>query len=98
VEGLKVNVPSKNKPKRERPPHPRNITGTRIKEIRRSLKPRVSQDNLSGRVAAVGFTLTRTQVAKIESGLRPVTDYEVFAIAKALRVSVETLFPSSLRR
>jgi transcriptional regulator with XRE-family HTH domain len=91
-------VPSKNIANRERPPHPRNITGTRIKEIRRSLRPKVSQDDLSGRVAAIGVTLTRTQIAKIESARRPVADYEIFAIAKALRVSVEALFPAKNRR
>lgn len=91
-------MPNRNKTKRERPPRPRNITGKRIKEIRRSLKPKVSQDDLSGRVAAVGVTLTRTQIAKVESGRRPIADYELFAIAKALRVSVETLFPVRVRR
>lgn len=91
-------MPNRNKPKRERPPLPRNITGKQIKEIRRSLTPKVSQDDLSGRVAAVGVTLTRTQVAKIEGGRRPVADYEIFAIAKALRVSVESLFPARIRR
>jgi transcriptional regulator with XRE-family HTH domain len=54
--------------------------------------PKVSQDDLSGRLAARGLTLTRTQIAKLESGKRPVFDYELFAIAKALKIPVETLF------
>jgi transcriptional regulator with XRE-family HTH domain len=91
-------VLNRNIAKRERPPRPRNITGKRIKEIRRALSPKVSQDDLSGRVAALGITLTRTQVAKIEGGRRPVVDYELVAIARALRVPIESLFALKVRR
>lgn len=59
--------------------------------------PKVSQEDLCGRVAKFGVTLTRTQVAKIEAGRRPVFDYEAAAIAKALRVSLPDLFDDTPR-
>ena len=74
---------------RERPPKPRNIVGRWIRDIRQSLD--LSQEDLCGRAAKYGITLSRTQVAKIESGYRPVFDYEVVALAKALKVAVALL-------
>lgn len=89
-------MPNRNISDRESPPLPRNITGKRIQAVRRSQTPKVSQDDLSGRLAARGLTLTRTQIAKIENGKRPVFDYELFAIAKALRTPAESLFVPNL--
>lgn len=78
--------------KREKPFHPRNIIGARVRELRSDAEPKISQEDLCGRVAKYGVTLTRPQVAKIESGRRPVFDYEAVAIAKALRVPLAVLF------
>lgn len=41
--------------------------------------------------------MTQAQIAKIESGTRPVKDYELIAIAKALRVSVQTVIDETLK-
>jgi transcriptional regulator with XRE-family HTH domain len=60
--------------------------------MRRQMRPRISQEDLCGRVARYGVTLTRTQIAKLESGTRPVFDYEVLAIAKALKIPIERLY------
>lgn len=62
-----------------------------MRRIRRSLE--LSQDDLCGRLAKLGVSLSRTQVVKIEAGTRPVFDYEAVAIAKALRVPVTALLP-----
>lgn len=48
--------------------------------------PVLSQDALSGRLAARGVTIGRAGIAKIESGKRAVSDYELVALASALAV------------
>jgi hypothetical protein len=45
-----------------------------------------------GRLARLGVQMNQSQIAKIESGHRPVLDYEIVAIAKALKVPVQALF------
>lgn len=84
--------------KRESPPTPRNLIGSRLREIRRAMRPRISQEDLCGRAASDGVTLTRTQVAKIEAGTRPVTDYELMAIARALHIALDDLLPGAAPR
>jgi HTH-type transcriptional regulator, cell division transcriptional repressor len=76
---------------RANPPHPRNLIGRTVRTIRKAAQPPLLQEDLCGRVARYGVTLTRTQVAKIEAGSRPVFDYELVALAKALRVPVTRL-------
>jgi transcriptional regulator with XRE-family HTH domain len=78
--------------KRDKPLQPRNVTGKAIRKVRQSAKPRVSQEDLCGRVAKFGVILTRTQVAKIEAGKRPVFDYEAMALAQALEVTLNQLY------
>jgi transcriptional regulator with XRE-family HTH domain len=78
--------------KRDKPLQPRNVTGKAIRKARQSAKPRVSQEDLCGRVAKFGVVLTRTQIAKIEAGKRPVFDYEAIAFAQALEVPLNQLF------
>jgi len=59
------------------------------------MRPRVSQDDLSGRLAAKGIQITQTGISKLENRRRYVMDYEVIAIARALRVSVSWLYGES---
>ncbi len=70
----------------------RNVTGKAIQRIRMAAEPRITQENIVGRLARLGVQISQSQVAKIESGDRPVLDYELEAIAKALKVSVQSLF------
>lgn len=86
-----MRVPPRHTLKREQPRYPRNLIGPIVRKLRAGSKPPLSQEDLCGRVAKHGVTLTRTQVAKIEAGRRPVFDYEVAAIAKALRIKVDGL-------
>jgi hypothetical protein len=53
--------------------------------------PPLSQDALSGRLAACGVNIGRAGIAKVEAGSRSVTDYEILGFAKALRVPVTWL-------
>jgi transcriptional regulator with XRE-family HTH domain len=55
-------------------------------------KPKITQEDMVGRLARQGIPINQSQIAKIESGQRPVLDYELAAIAKALVVPVQTLF------
>lgn len=54
--------------------------------------PKITQEDMVGRLARLGVQASQSQIAKIESGDRPVLDYELAAIAKALKVPVQTLF------
>jgi transcriptional regulator with XRE-family HTH domain len=85
-------VPYRHILKREKPPHPRNLIGPNIRRLRKAAKPRISQEDLCGRVAKYGVVLTRSQVAKIEAARRPVFDYEALAIARALKLPLPRLF------
>lgn len=69
----------------------RNITGKRIRKARLAAKPPVSQEDLSGRLAALGVILDQGAISRVESEERYLMDYELLAIAKALRIK-----PSSL--
>jgi HTH-type transcriptional regulator, cell division transcriptional repressor len=70
----------------------KNIVGRRIAEARNSLRPPVTQDALSGRLARLGIQLDRAAIAKIENNHRRVLDYELRALATALGVQVDWLF------
>jgi transcriptional regulator with XRE-family HTH domain len=51
----------------------------------------ITQQDLCGRLAKYGLDLSRLQITKIETGRRPVFDYELVALARALRIPVERL-------
>jgi hypothetical protein len=66
----------------------RNLIGARVCKARLEHPDKITQDQLAGRLAVAGVALDRVTVAKIESGLRCVYDYEVVAFADALQVDV----------
>ena len=72
------------------PPY-RNIIGARLREARQNFKPPLTQDQLSGRLAAAGTQLDRVAITKIESGLRSAFDHEVRALSIVLNVDVRWL-------
>ena len=69
----------------------RNIVGKRVKEARTLHFPPLTQDQLSGKLAAEGVQLDRVGIAKIETGIRCAFDFEVRALAAALRVDANWL-------
>ena len=73
-------------------PRGKNIVGRRVDEARNLLRPSITQDALSGRVARLGIQLDRAAIAKIENNHRRVLDYELKALAAALGVHVNWLF------
>lgn len=67
----------------------RNISGERIREAR--LRQRVSQTELAARLQTEGIVIEQDVICKIERGTRLVQDFELKAIAKHLKVSVDWL-------
>lgn len=54
--------------------------------------PRITQEDMVGRLARYGILLSQAQVAKMENGDRPITDFELAAVARALKVPIQRLF------
>jgi transcriptional regulator with XRE-family HTH domain len=69
----------------------RNLVGGRLRELRLAAKPEVTLEDLAGRLAARGVHLDRSAIGRIENHNRYVLDYELRALAQALRVSVTDL-------
>lgn len=70
----------------------RNVTGQTILRLRSAASPKITQEDMVARLARQGIEINQSQMAKIESGDRPILDYELAAIAKALKVQVQDLF------
>ena len=69
----------------------KNIIGQKVREARLKHKPSLTQDQLSAKLAALGVTIDRVGISKIESGARRVYDFELKALARVLRVSSTSL-------
>lgn len=67
----------------------RNISGERIREAR--LRQRVSQTDLAAQLQTDGILIEQDVLSKIEHGTRLVQDFELKAIARRLKVSVDWL-------
>jgi transcriptional regulator with XRE-family HTH domain len=73
----------------------RNLIGERVRKARLACHPPVTQEDLAGRLAAREITIDQTAISRIENQTRYLMDYEIVAIAKALKVSVAYLFGES---
>jgi HTH-type transcriptional regulator, cell division transcriptional repressor len=65
----------------------RNIIGKRVYQARKKATPPITQTDLIARLQLSGVMLDQSTLSKIENGQRPVTDIEIIALAKALKVS-----------
>jgi hypothetical protein len=81
--------------KKTRDSESKNVIGERVRLARLAMRPPVSQDDFSGRLAAKGIQITQTGISKLENRQRYVMDYEALAIAKVLKVSVSWLYGES---
>lgn len=68
-----------------------NLVGRRVKEARTKARPPITQEELSKRLSKLGVSIDRAGIAKIETGIRGVLDFEVTALSKALSVKVTWL-------
>lgn len=69
----------------------RNIVGKRVKLARSQVKPKMTQAALAAQLQLDQWDIDRAGVAKIEIGIRQVTDIELVKLAKALNVSTSWL-------
>jgi len=69
----------------------RNVVGERVRQARKAVKPTITQADLVARLQVLGLQIDQSGLSKIESGCRPVTDFEAIALARALSVSVAWL-------
>jgi len=69
----------------------RNVVGPRVRRARRAAKPRITQRDLVARLQVLGVMIDQSGLSKIENGQRPVSDMEVVALARALKVSPVSL-------
>jgi hypothetical protein len=70
----------------------RNVIGPRLRQIRRAQKPKVTLEDLAGRLASRGIQLDRSAIGRIERKQRYVLDYELKALADSLRTTVLEFF------
>lgn len=75
---------------------PTNITGNQVRKLRSQLD--LSQEQLSAKCQRVGLDISRGTLAKIEAGVRCVSDQEALLLAQALGVGVADLFPKGKKR
>lgn len=71
----------------------KNVVGSRVRKARRD--SRITQIQLATQLQLMGVVIDRSGIAKLESGRRPVSDIEVAAIAKILKVSIPWLYEES---
>ncbi len=74
----------------------KNIVGKRVQEARQKFKPPLSQEDLIVRLELDGWKISRGTLSKIEAGLRTVTDFELVALARTLKVSTDWLLDKQL--
>jgi hypothetical protein len=67
------------------------VCGRRIREARRRAIPRLSQAGLARGASRYGAALNQSAVSRIENRVRTLNDYELIAIARFLRVSLDSL-------
>lgn len=67
----------------------KNISGKQIKRVR--LDKRITQDQLSAKLARQSVQIDRAGISKIETGARCVYDYELKALAAALSTTASEL-------
>ena len=70
-----------------------NVIGPQIKRLREQNE--MTQVDLTIRCNIIGWSISRSTLAKIESQVRRVTDSEVELMAKALKVDISKLYDST---
>lgn len=75
---------------------PANIVGPQIRKRRNELG--LTQDELATQCQLKGFDISRGTLSQIEAQLRCVTDDELLALARVLKVSTDSLFPAQSKR
>ena len=67
-----------------------NLIGDRLRELR--MARGLSQQRLSDKLETMAVYICRGSISRIEDKQRTVTDIELYGLAKALNVPMESLF------
>ncbi len=67
-----------------------NVIGPQVRYLREEQK--LTQEELTAKCNLIGWTISRSTLAKIESQVRRVTDDEVALFAAALKVDINRLY------
>jgi transcriptional regulator with XRE-family HTH domain len=68
----------------------KNLVGSQVRKARKEAK--LTQMELAAQLQVLGITIDRSGIAKLEGGRRPISDIEVVAISKILKVPIPILF------
>jgi transcriptional regulator with XRE-family HTH domain len=71
-----------------------NVVGSQVRKLRSQRD--WTQEVFAQKLQLAGWDVSRTSLAKLESGLRWVSDCELLFLAKVLSVKLEDLFPARL--
>lgn len=71
-----------------------NITGTRIKALRKKMG--LTQDQVVAKMQLAGIQIDQKAISRLESGDRVITDYELLILSEILRTSVDQILKDSL--
>jgi len=80
----------------KKPPNNANAVGNNVRKLRYNMG--LTQDMFAARCGVIGLDLSRGTLAKIEAGVRCVTDAELWILARALKCPMEKLFPDKLAK
>ena len=75
---------------------PANIVGPQIRMRRNQLE--MTQEEMAAQCQLNGFDISRGTLSQIESQLRCVTDDELLALARVLKVSTDSLFSARTKK
>jgi hypothetical protein len=75
---------------------PSDLIGPQVRRIR--FEQRLSQPALAAKCQRLGWDIGRDIIARIEAQIRLVTDSELVFLARALGVSLKSLFPQEIAK
>jgi transcriptional regulator with XRE-family HTH domain len=75
---------------------PANIVGPQIRKRRNELG--LTQEEFAAHCQLSGLDISRGTLSQIEAQLRCVIDDELFALARVLKVSTDSLFPAQSKK
>ena len=67
-----------------------NLVGKNIKKFRKNSN--ITQEALCARMQTLGFQLSRSDISKIETSKKFITDYELYGFSLALKVPISDFF------
>lgn len=71
----------------------KNIVGLQVQKLR--VGRGISQEDFASACQRKGWNVTREIVARIETGVRCVTDFELLLMSECLEVAVSDLLPTT---